>query len=160
MKKQFSVFTRFSLLVVTLLSLFACALPPAGPDPFTTMPYGHKVYDLHFAWDAKRQGDELMLQGALKNVMYPAVQDLDITFELKDSSGSTIRKAHSYVIPSSINMDDTANFDIKISLKGASPDAYINFIYFYTSINIGRAGAMPQLNSFRIDQFGRFLPKP
>ncbi len=152
---------RVILLSFLLLVLAACVnLPPAGPDPFKTLPYGHKAYDLHFVWDAKRQGEELMLNGALRNSKYPAIDDLDITFELKDPAGNTIRKAHTYVIPSSIGIDDTANFDIKISLKGAPEGSYINFIYFYTSSEPGRGGMMNQLGSFRIDPFGRFLSRP
>lgn len=155
------MFSRFFCLLLLPIIFCSCAaIPPAGPDPFQTLPYRHKSYDLDFVWDAKRQGEMLMLQGALRNSKYPVINDLDITFELKDKEGKTIRKAHTYVIPSSIEMDDTANFDIKISLKNAPEGGYINFIYFYTSSEPGRGGIMNQLGSFRIDQFGRFLSKP
>lgn len=152
---------RVSCMLMLLVMLAACAaIPPAGPDPFTTLPYGYNGHDLKFAWNAQRQGDMLLLQGALKNMRYPSIEDLDITFELKSPSGDTIRKAHTYVIPSSINQDDTANFDIKISLKNAPEGSYINFIYFFTSWETGRGGMMNQLKTFRIDPFGRFLSKP
>lgn len=161
MKTAANMTATWGVLLVVLLTLTACStLTTAAPDPFTTLPYRHKAYDLAFAWSAHRQGNELMLQGVLKNEKYPAIEGLDITLELQEAGGKTIRKAHTFVIPSSISLDQNAAFDIKISLAGASPEAKLRLIYFYTSVEVGRFGSQSQLGSFGIDQFGRYLAHP
>jgi hypothetical protein len=96
-----------------------------------TLPYHYSQFDLQLAWEIKPVGSNATLvDGAVKNVRYVYMYDLEIWVAVLDDRGKSVARSVSYIIPRQLNIDESAPFTLKLPVA-AAPGTKLRFTYQY-----------------------------
>lgn len=99
-------------------------------DRLATMTQRYANFDLRIAWDTKVEGGDTLVYGAVKNVRYAFMHDLEVWVAALNPAGKETARSVSYVIPSKLDLDETASFSLKLPLA-APPGTRLRFTYKY-----------------------------
>jgi hypothetical protein len=111
---------------MTLMVLAALFLVPTGcaslhtqqQKPLTAFPFHHNSFDFRTAWCTAPSPQGLAVQGVLKNIRYPYVDDLEITVFLESKSNRIIADTTVF-LAGVISKDEYHDFNV--NLKNAYP---------------------------------------
>lgn len=121
---------RIALVLAVLALLPACATAPK-PNPAAGYSFIHREFDLHWAWSTKQVGQDLQVDGLLKNVRYPRVESLEVNVALLDKSRKTIARGTSFPVPQPIDVDDYRPFDVVLKNARISEGDLLQFVVNY-----------------------------
>ena len=143
----------FVLLAMIAALLCACA---TYPDParmrLESLPQHYSQFDLQLAWEVKVVDGETIVDGAVKNVRYAFMNDLEIWVMVLDATGKVVARSVSFVIPHQLDRDNYAGFGLKLPVA-APPGTKLRFTYRYRGSDGGDGhrsgeGGTPWMQSF------------
>lgn len=104
------------------------------PDPrqqrMDAMTQHYAQFDVVMAWDTKVAGGKTVIDGVVKNVRYAYMYDLEIWVAVLDEAGKVKARSVSYIIPRRLDMDEAADFSLKLPMA-AAPGTRLRFTYRY-----------------------------
>lgn len=122
---------RLCMLVLTAALLGACATyHDTSRERLETLTQRYSQFDLVLAWETKVVGGTTMVDGVVKNVRYAAMYDLEIWVAVLDPAGKAMARSVSFVIPRQLNLDESAEFGLKLPVAVA-PGTKLRFTYQY-----------------------------
>ncbi len=125
---------RSLLVILTLTLLAGCtAYRDVSRERLETLPQHYSQFDLRLTWKTTVTDTETLIEGAAQNIRYPQMDNLEIWVSALDSNGRNLARSVSYVIPSRLNQDETAPFDLKLSLA-VKPGSKLQFTYRYRAL--------------------------
>lgn len=120
-------------------------------EQMSGLPGQYASFDLKLGWEVKKVGDQLFVDGIVKNVRYAYVEDLEIWVSPKDRNGNSLAPPASDFIQGNLRLDDYAGFSLKLPAT-TTPVATLVFTYRYTGLDGGEdGGGIPWMNSFIAD---------
>jgi hypothetical protein len=145
---------RFLLLAITAALLGACATyHDTGRERLQTMTQRYSQFDLVLAWETNVAGSNTLVEGAVKNVRWAYMYDLEIWVAVLDPAGKLAARSMTFVIPHQLNMDETAEFSLKLPVA-VTPGTKLRFTYKYRGSDggegptLGLEGGTPWMQSF------------
>lgn len=127
------------IFVVILMSalLSACtAYRDTSGQKLDTLTQRYTQFDLVLAWETTVQGGKTLVDGAVKNVRYAYMNELEIWVAVLDPAGKVLARSVSYVIPSQLSMDETAGFSMTLPMA-VTPGTRLRFTYMYRGSDVG-----------------------
>ncbi|TGU70238.1 hypothetical protein E4633_18740 [Geomonas terrae] len=138
-------------LAAALLS--ACATYPT-PNPqqqrLQSMPQRYNQFDVVMGWEVKPSDGGTVVQGIVKNVRYYMMRGLEIWVVPLDSAGKEITRGVTYIIPSDLPLDHSADFTVKLPVTVTAGER-LRFTYKYSGNDGGDAdkgGGIDWMQSF------------
>ena len=145
---------RIFMLAMTALLLTACAgYPDTRRQRLETLPQHHSQFDLELAWETRIAGGNTVVEGVAQNVRWAFMYDLEIWVAVLDPAGKEAARSVSFVIPRKINLDEIAEFEVKLPIAVA-PGTKLRFTYKYRGSEggfdglLGARGAVDWMQSF------------
>jgi hypothetical protein len=144
---------RFTVLLAMMALLGACSTyHDTSRERFKTLPQRYSQFDLQLAWEAKPSDGGTLVDGVVKNVRYAYMYDLEIWVAVLDPAGKVLARSVSFVIPRQLDMDDSAEFSLKLP-AAAPPGTRLRFTYRYRGSDGGDGhrfgdGGTPWMQSF------------
>ncbi|HJV64565.1 MAG TPA: hypothetical protein VJ550_02405 [Geomonas sp.] len=96
----------------------------------------YSQFDLQLAWNTRVADGVTIIDGIVKNVRYQAVYDLEIWVSVLAPRQKVTARAVSYVIPSQLNLEDTARFSLELP-QAVQPGSRLQFTYRYRATEGG-----------------------
>jgi hypothetical protein len=125
------------ILAMTAALLGACTTyHDASRQRLETLSQRYSQFDLVLAWETRVEGGQTLVDGAVKNVRYTYMYDLEIWVAVLDPAGRVVARSVSYVIPYQLPMDDTAGFSLKLPIA-VTPGTRLRFTYKYRGSDPG-----------------------
>ena len=118
-----------------------------------TLNQRYSQFDLMLAWETKVEGGKTVVDGAVKNLRYAYMHDLEIWVAVLDPAGKVVARSVSYLIPSQLSMDETAEFGLTLPVA-VTPGTRLRFTYLYQGSDgdggpeIGGGGGVRWMQSF------------
>ena len=119
-----------------------------------TLPHHYSQFDVHLAWESRVAGGETLVDGVAKNVRYAYMYNLEIWVAVLDARGKSVARSVSYIIPRQLDLDETAEFSLKLPVP-APPGTKLRFTYRYRGSDGGGGerhehgdGGVPWMQSF------------
>jgi hypothetical protein len=94
------------------------------------LPERYSQFDLTLAWETKVLDGKTQVDGVVKNVRYAYMYDLEIWVAVLDAAGKPGKRSVSYIIPRQLNLDETAEFSLKLP-EVVEPGTKLRFTYRY-----------------------------
>lgn len=137
-------------IMLILLSSYAvpeCAV--SAPVEIGSPTGSHSFYDVDFSWKTSQQPGLFIISGIAKNVRFNQMYDLELKVSLKNSAGKTISSGVWTFIPGIMRLDESSQFEIRLTLPAGEKPTTADFSYDY------QAGDDPNdistgLNSFSV----------
>jgi hypothetical protein len=104
-----------------------------------TLPHRYAQFDVKMAWQARVVGEELFIDGVVKNIRYAEMDSLEIRASLRDSRNNAVARSTSFIIPHRLKLDESAPFSLKLPLQTA-PGGKLLFTYQYRFQEAGEDG--------------------
>lgn len=122
------------ILIITILVLFGGCSSYRNIYQERTDAYSHHYsnFDLKIDWDIKVTDAGAAINGVVKNVRYFEMTGVEIWVSLLDSSGKTLGRSSSFIIPRSLRRDEIAPFSLTVPVR-AMVGTKLNFTYRYRS---------------------------
>lgn len=122
---------RVAILAITLLLSAGCATyHDTGRQKLQALPQHYSQFDLVMGWETRVAGGKTVVDGVVKNVRYAEMYDLEIWVAVLDQAGKVKARSVSYVIPRKLDLDQTAEFSLKLPVA-AAPGTRLRFTYRY-----------------------------
>ncbi|OGT99488.1 MAG: hypothetical protein A2079_06495 [Geobacteraceae bacterium GWC2_48_7] len=138
------------LLIIPVLASGCVSLTQQLGEQMSVLPGRYASFDLKLGLEVKKAGEQVSVEGVVKNTRYAFMEDLEIWITPQDISGKSLARSVSYFIPGILKLDDYAQFSVKFPVT-ATPIAKLLFTYRYTGNDGGDkegGGAIPWMNSF------------
>jgi hypothetical protein len=113
-----------------------------GPGNPVDFPYHESAYDLQMGWKPVSSGNDLHIEGVVRNVRFFQVRDLDVTVYLYDRNGILKAKGGDLPLPVPVAQGDGAGFDATLGTVTMSPGDRLEFKIIYHDIDGDRGGDM------------------
>lgn len=121
--------TAVLLLAGALLS--GCTTyPDLRQERMQAMPQHYRQFDVIMGWEVKPSNDGSVVQGMVKNVRYYRMRGLEIWVAPLDPAGKEITRSVTYIIPSDLPIDESADFTVKLPVS-VPPGERLRFTYKY-----------------------------
>jgi hypothetical protein len=122
---------RVAILAIALLLSVGCATyQGTGRQRLQTLPQHYSQFDLVMGWETRVVGGKTVVDGVVKNVRYAEMYDLEIWVAVLDQAGKVKARSVSYVIPRKLDLDQSADFSLKLPVA-AAPGTRLRFTYRY-----------------------------
>ncbi|HEY5512460.1 MAG TPA: hypothetical protein VIK40_02345 [Geomonas sp.] len=145
---------RVFLVAITAVLLGACSTyHDTSRERLATMTQRYSQFDLVMAWETSVVGENTLVEGAVKNVRWAFMYDLEIWVSVLDPGGKVVARSVSFVIPLQLNMDQSAEFSLKLPIP-VEPGTKLRFTYKYRGSDggdhsgFGLDSALPWMQSF------------
>lgn len=123
--------TRGAILAITLLLSAGCATyQDSSRQRMQALPQHYSQFDLVLGWQTRVVGGKTVVDGVVKNVRYAQMYDLEIWVAVLDQAGKVKARSVSYVIPRKLDLDESADFSLKLPVA-AAPGTRLRFTYRY-----------------------------
>lgn len=127
--------------LVLSISLTACASTNvAKPSPAAGYTFRHDDFDFRYAWKTSRSGEGLRIDGLIKNIRYPQIEDLDVTVSLLNKGRDVISEGVSFPVPQLMNKNDYRSFDVVFKDVNPSEVDQLRFRVGYRASDGGTLG--------------------
>ncbi|MBU5614563.1 FxLYD domain-containing protein [Geomonas azotofigens] len=128
------------ILLILFLCLGACA---SFPDPqqqrLAALPQHYKQFDVLMGYEVRPADGSTVVQGIVKNVRYFRMRDLEIWAAHLDARGKVLAQGMTFIMPSELGLDQSADFTIKIP-EAVPPGDRIRITYKYFGSDGGTHG--------------------
>lgn len=104
-----------------------------------SMPQHYSNFDLQLAWDTNVVGGDTLIEGAVKNLRYAYMYELEIRVAVLDPAGKVAERSVSMVIPRRLNLDESAEFSLNLPVA-VTPGTKLRFTYRYRGSDGGGGG--------------------
>jgi len=122
---------RTLMLIIVSGLLGACATyPDTNRQRLETLPQRYSQFDLILAWETRVGDGNTIVDGVVRNVRYHVMYDLEIWVSVLDPAGKVTARSMSFIIPTQLNMDETAPFTVKLPVA-VQPGTKLRFTYKY-----------------------------
>jgi hypothetical protein len=123
---------RLAITMLLLSALFgACAsYPDYRQQRLESLPQHYKQFDVVMGWEVTAADGATVVQGVVRNVRYFMMRDLEIWVAQLDSKGKVAARGMTFIMPSDLRLDQSADFTIKIPKTVAAGDR-LRFTYKY-----------------------------
>ena len=120
------------IIILALIAIFSgCAsYHNIYQERFDLLPQHYSQFDLKMAWETRQAGGGTLVDGAVQNVRYAFMYDLEIWVAVLDPDGKVVARSVSFVIPRQLNQDQSAEFSVKLPVP-APPGTMLRFTYKY-----------------------------
>lgn len=153
MRRVATVFLMLSAL------LGACAsYPDYRQQRLASLPQHYKQFDVIMGWEVGAADGATVVQGVVKNVRYFMMRDLEIWVAQLDSKGKVAARGMTFIIPSDLRLDQSADFTIKIPAAVAAGDR-LRFTYKYSGSDGGH-GVFGNGGTNWMQSFETVVPAP
>jgi hypothetical protein len=125
--------TRFVASLAVVISLTACAAPNAVTlSPAAEYTYRHNDFDFRYAWKTSQTDKGIGIEGLIKNVRYPAVEDVEVRVSLLNKEKKLIAEDVTFPIPQTIRIEDYRSFEILLKNAKISEGDQLQFLVSYS----------------------------
>ncbi|QWV92442.1 hypothetical protein KP004_14680 [Geomonas oryzisoli] len=120
------------IFLMLFVLLGACATyPDLQQQRMAALPQHYKQFDVLMGWEVKPADGSTIVQGVVKNVRYFRMRNLEIWASQLDSRGKVMVQGMTFIVPSELGLDESADFTIKIPAALAAGDRLrITYKYF------------------------------
>jgi hypothetical protein len=125
MAKRIAVFA-----LAALLTAGCATYHDTSRERLQALPQHYSQFDLVMGWETKLVNGKTVVDGVVKNVRYAAMYDLEIWVAVLDPRGKEKSRSVSYLIPRQLNLDESADFSVKLPVAVA-PGTRLRFTYRY-----------------------------
>jgi hypothetical protein len=94
------------------------------------LPQHYSQFDLRMGWATRAANGKTVVEGVVKNVRYAVMYDLEVWVAVLDAAGKVRVRSVSFVIPRQLNLDETAEFSLKLPVV-VEPGTRLRFTYRY-----------------------------
>jgi len=131
---------RTLMLIMISALLGACATyPDPDRERLETLPQRYSQFDLIVAWETRVADGNTIVDGVVRNVRYHVMYDLEIWVSVLDPAGKVAARSVSFIIPTQLNMDQVAPFQVKLPVT-VEPGTKLRFTYKYRGSEGGDDG--------------------
>lgn len=127
-------------LLLALALLCSCA---TYPDPrrerLDAMPQHYRQFDVVMGWEVNPSDRGSVVQGVVKNVRYYMMRGVEIWVAPLDATGKEITRSVTYIIPSDLPLDQSADFTVKLPVPVKAGER-LRFTYKYWGSDGGGDG--------------------
>ena len=117
------------LLVVALLA--GCATyPDVNRQRLESLPQRYSQFDLKVAWEVRQVGNDSFVDGVVQNIRFSYMEDIEVWVAGIDAAGKSGQGSVCYIIPSQLNLGETAAFSVKLPVR-VEPGTRLLFTYKY-----------------------------
>ncbi|MBU5637943.1 hypothetical protein KOM00_14530 [Geomonas sp. Red69] len=128
------------IFLILLLLLGACATyPDLQQQRLAALPHQYKQFDVLMGWEVRPAGGSTVVQGVVKNVRYFRMRNLEIWASQLDGRGKVLVQGMTFVVPSELGLDESADFTIRIPAALAAGDR-LRITYKYLGSDGGSHG--------------------
>ena len=138
------------LLIIPVLASGCVSLTQQLGEQMSVLPGQYSNFDVKIGWEVKKTGEQVLVEGVVKNTRYAYMEDLEIWITPLDISGKALAPSASYFNPGTLRLDDYDQFSVKLPPTKA-PIAKLEFTYRYIGNDGGDhegGGAIRWMNSF------------
>ncbi|WP_224981168.1 FxLYD domain-containing protein [Geomonas agri] len=120
------------IFLILFLLLGACATDPdVHQQRMAALPQHYKQFDVLMGYEVIPANGSTVVQGVVKNVRYFQMRDLEIWAVQLDDQGRVRARGMTFIIPTELEQDESADFRIKIPVQLAAGDRLrITYKYF------------------------------
>jgi PBP1b-binding outer membrane lipoprotein LpoB len=128
---------RILILFLSAVLIAGCAAyPDTRKQRMESLPQHYAQFDLVMGWDTKVTDSKTIIEGVVKNVRYAYMYDLEIRVAVLNAAGKTGEHGVAFVIPRQLEMDQMADFSVKLPVA-VEPGTKLRFIYRYRGSDAG-----------------------
>jgi hypothetical protein len=154
---------RIALAAALLLALSACATSsnstvPTRNNPVAGYSFIHRDFDLRYAWNTKRSDSGLRVEGLVKNVRYPKVDNLEVKVMLVSRSHQVLAEGIAFPLPQPIDIGDFRSFAVVLQGAQPMPGDQLQFVASYAA-NAAQ-GSFSWTSNFAVDALSGKLVGP
>lgn len=117
-----------TLALVSLFVLSACSARYAATQQYSVanFSYRHSDFDYKIAWKTTQTNDVVVIDGILKNVRYPHIEQVELTIFLQGPDGKVRARATALPFPQQSHMDEVVSFSVKVNKVVLNPGTRLN----------------------------------
>jgi len=118
-------------------------------EQFEQLPHKYSQFDFKLAWDSKIADNGVIVEGVIWNVRWAHAEGLELWVSLLDPDGLVLAKEADLIPPNPLNIQEMANFSLKLSAKPAQGSKLL-FTYRYNGVE-DTEGSASWIQSFESD---------
>lgn len=138
------MFKRILLIGFVLLIGGCSTYRDANKDRLNTLPMHYSQFDVKIAWEIRTEDGKQLIEGVLQNVRYATMENTEIWVSAIDAGGKELGRSVSYIIPRTLNKEDSAPFNLTLPVKATSGTKLIFTYKYYGSDGGGSDGGGEQ----------------
>jgi hypothetical protein len=149
-EETLKIMIRVALALAVLISLTACATSDAAKrNLLANYAFIHKDFDFRYAWKTGQTGKGLLVEGLIKNVRYPRVENVEINVSLLNKEKKVLAKATTFPAGQPIPSNEYRRFELLLKDVQLSEGDQLQFLVTY----VGSAGqeAISWISSFTVN---------
>jgi hypothetical protein len=125
-----NILSRLAVLLVALVSLTACA--GHRPSPAAGYNFIHRDFDFRYAWNTAQTEKGVSIDGLIKNVRSPRVEQVEIDVSLLNKSRQVLAKSTTFLPTQAFEMDEYRRFGVQLKDAKISGGDLLQFLVHYT----------------------------
>ncbi|GFO57558.1 hypothetical protein GMSM_45650 [Geomonas sp. Red276] len=136
-----------AVLMAMLFLLSGCAANRVAQRQVIDYPEHYSQFDAALGWEVKKTPNDLIVDGAIKNLRFYEMTDIEVWVETLDPAGKVLSRQVSFIIPRTVMQDESAPFSVRLPRS-----AYANrlrFTYKYTGEEGGNDEGGGDLRGFQ-----------
>ena len=131
---EMKVLKRVAISLTVLISLSACAAPYAVKEgPAENFSFRRSDFDLRYAWKTSQTDQGVRIDGLVKNVRYPGIENVEIKVSLLDKTQKIISEGVAFPLPQPIPMDEYRSFGLLLKNAKLSEGDLLGFQVNYNA---------------------------
>lgn len=142
------------LLVLSLPGSGCVSLTQQLGEQMSALPGQYINFDVRIGWEVKKTGEQVLVEGVVKNTRYAYMEDLELWITPLDASSKALAPSGTHFNPGTLRLDDYDQFSVKIPAT-AAPISKLKFTYRYIGNDggdqEGGGGAVRWMNTFVAD---------
>jgi len=128
------ILSRVAASLTVLISLAACAgTQVTKQNPADNFTFKHRDFDLHYAWNASQIEQGVRIDGLIKNVRYPNIDDLEIKVSLLNKEHKVIADGVAFPVPQKVQVNDYRSFGMILKNAKLSGGDQLQFLVSYSA---------------------------
>jgi hypothetical protein len=144
-----NVLRRVAVSLAVLFTLSACAAPTVKQNPAADFAFIHKDFDLRYAWNASQTDQGVRIDGLIKNLRFPKVENLEIQVRLVNKAHKVSSSGAAFPIPQPIDANDYRSFELRLPHAELAEGDQLQFITSYV-IAVGQ-GSISWISNFTVN---------
>ena len=140
---------RVAVSLAVLLSLTACAASTVKQNPAADFAFIHKAFDLRYAWNTRQTDQGVRIDGLIKNLRPPRVENVEIRVRLVNQAHKRSSEGVAFPIPQPIDENDYRSFELRLPHAELAAGDQLQFITSY-DVAAGQ-GSFSWISNFTVD---------
>ncbi|HEY4744906.1 MAG TPA: hypothetical protein VIH45_09635 [Desulfuromonadaceae bacterium] len=145
---------KWLALMASVLVMSACGLEQyVRHTDVSGYPYRYTDFDFKYAWKTTPTTDGVVIDGVMKNIRYPTIDDLELTVFVLGKQENVITRAITFPVPQQgRDYEETVNY-FSLPLRGVTPVSgnVYEFLAHYKGGYGGNKGGVEWRSTFKVD---------